>query len=727
MRVDSCVPRRGFSRRWALPIGVLLLLLLLSACTPVPTAAVPTFPPEITATPTLLPSPAPAATAVNPADFFTKTAAPASATPASKNATALPPTAAPARPTATLAPLALPTRIPARDWKQWPVVPAITNRARQIYLQGLGHNDPRAFSKVGDCQGIKEVWLGVYDQPGLYHLSADNAALQDTINWFSGSFNRDGFAVMGGYNARAVLQPGVADPAFCQAGESPIACEYRVHHPSIVLVSLEFYYDGRTAKNYEQYMRQVLDFYIARGVVPVLATKADNMEGDESLNLVTANLAVEYDLPLWNFWKAAQALPNHGMDTTRPDGFHISVDAWRERSATSLQALDSVWRGLRDLLPASAAGAATKTPVTTRTAAPTPGTATAQPASTQLVLGLAERTANGPRSKGVYLLNIKAETLVQLLDDRYQLQDVSPDGARMLVNQGPNLYLASVDGTGLKQVASDFYPYSARGAAWLPDGRSFLMIANRSTSLQGGSQRERGLWQVAADGGAAQRLTPPEVAPFELAPDPKPQEIFWADGGCALDPAGAVLPAECTAGSWYRSAADGSAPFSLVQIFSPLRSGDGAFLAYTYLSEKSKPVLAISADAAHGGGIWTPLPEGYLLDKAWSPSGRWLAALWQERSDYSGKVTAQKLYLLSPSDNQLSSVLLTINQDGQASWSPDGRWILVTGVESVAEGYHLDLRLVPTNGGGVNVLDGKISPSGLSFVYVTNLTWLPGK
>ena len=186
---------------------------------------------------------------------------------------------------------------------------------------------------MGDCQGIKEVWLGVYDQPGLYTLAPENAGLQETIDWFAGSFNRNGFAVMGGYNARAVLQPAVADPAYCQAGESPIECEYRQHHPSIVLVSLEFYYDGRTTQNYEQYLRQVLDFFIVRGTLPILATKADNMEGDESLNLTTAKLALEYDLPLWNFWRAVQPLPNHGMDITRPDGFHISVDAWRERSA----------------------------------------------------------------------------------------------------------------------------------------------------------------------------------------------------------------------------------------------------------------------------------------------------------------------------------------------------------------------------------------------------------
>ena len=66
-------------------------------------------------------------------------------------------------------------------------------------------------------------------------------------------------------------------------------------------------------------------------------------------------LAYEYDLPLWNWWKAAQALPNRGLDPDRPDGFHISLESWDERSFTALQAIDSVWRGVTVVQPAATA------------------------------------------------------------------------------------------------------------------------------------------------------------------------------------------------------------------------------------------------------------------------------------------------------------------------------------------------------------------------------------
>jgi hypothetical protein len=109
-------------------------------------------------------------------------------------------------------------------------------------------------------------------------------------------------------------------------------------------------------------MRQILDLVIAKNVLPILATKADNLEGDGSVNATLAKLAYEYDIPLWNFWKAVQPLPGGGLTE---DGFHLSHASdrpddpllyrrfsepvaqnfgWPVRNITALQALDSIWR-----------------------------------------------------------------------------------------------------------------------------------------------------------------------------------------------------------------------------------------------------------------------------------------------------------------------------------------------------------------------------------------------
>lgn len=240
-------------------------------------------------------------------------------------------------------------RLLPEKWQEWPIIPEPTSRVFEIYQTGVEMgNDPHHFSKIGDCHSVKAAFMGLFDKEGWYKLEDDTADLQATIEWFSGSFDRDGQGVKGGYNAAAVLSPLWADPAACLPGETPVQCEVRVHQPTFAIISLEVWWDGRTPERYEAYMREILDYLIEHGVVPILATKADNVEGDHSLNYTTAKLAYEYNLPLWNFWLAAQGLPNHGMDMQRNDGFHISYEAWTTRSYTALMTLDRLWRSVNE-------------------------------------------------------------------------------------------------------------------------------------------------------------------------------------------------------------------------------------------------------------------------------------------------------------------------------------------------------------------------------------------
>jgi len=240
-------------------------------------------------------------------------------------------------------------RLPPEDWLDWPVIPEVTGTAREIYIKGIAlGNDPHAFSKVGDCQNVKQSFLGFFDHPGQYDQMSGIDQLQDTIDNFKGYFDRDGQATQYGFNAAAVLSPLWADPEVCLPDENPLECELRITKPTFVLISLEFWFAGRTPEVYERYMRQIIEYTISQGAVPILATKADNVEKDHSLNLTTARLAYEYDLPLWNWWAAAQPLGDHGLDPYR-DGFHLSVEAWNVRSKTFLQTLDHLWEGLRDL------------------------------------------------------------------------------------------------------------------------------------------------------------------------------------------------------------------------------------------------------------------------------------------------------------------------------------------------------------------------------------------
>ena len=241
-----------------------------------------------------------------------------------------------------------------------PVVPEVTDTAREIYARGqeLGR-DPNHFSKVGDCQTNTGFYLVDFDNEGAYSLG-EYGYLQDTIDYYEGSFSRTSLAMRDGYNVAAILTPLRADPKQCEKNENPIACEFRLHNPSIAIISLETNFSDRPAVDYGKYMRQIIEYSIEQGVVPILATKGDNLEGDHSINAEIAEIAVEYDIPLWNLWAALQPLPNQGHDTELTDCCHLSfsrnffdkpknmLSGWPWRNLTALQALDAVRRGLQE-------------------------------------------------------------------------------------------------------------------------------------------------------------------------------------------------------------------------------------------------------------------------------------------------------------------------------------------------------------------------------------------
>jgi hypothetical protein len=262
----------------------------------------------------------------------------------------------PELPTATPAPIVTPARkdaLPADAWKDMPVVPLdISDRAYAIYAYGLYlGNDPTHFSVIGDCQNVSSYFMSVFDTPGDYNLGPEYSHLQPTIDYYSGSFSRKSLAVKGGFNAAAVLSPLRSDPKSCNKNESPLDCELRSWKPSIVIVSMETWWSEKPSEEYDKYMRRVLDRIIETGALPIIATKADNLEGNHAINATIAQIAYEYEIPLWNFWAAVQPLPNHGLSS---DNFHLTFarnffddpqrmrSAWPWRNLTALQTLDLV-------------------------------------------------------------------------------------------------------------------------------------------------------------------------------------------------------------------------------------------------------------------------------------------------------------------------------------------------------------------------------------------------
>jgi hypothetical protein len=259
-------------------------------------------------------------------------------------------------------PVAKPAGTKPIEWKSLPVIPKITRRALEIYAKGISlGNNPNAFSKVADCEGTVAWFLGDFDNdPPTYSLG-EYTYLSDSVAAFHGSFGRASIAVKKGGSAAMMLSQLWADKEQCNPQEPRLACEYRLQKPSIAIIALGTN-DADLADTFEEDMRQILQYSIDNGVIPVLTTKADNMEGDGRINATLAQLALEYDIPLWNYYAAVQPLPHHGL---QDDGMHLTwqpnyfdnpfnmLAAWPIRNLTALQTLDSLRRGLLNLPPAN--------------------------------------------------------------------------------------------------------------------------------------------------------------------------------------------------------------------------------------------------------------------------------------------------------------------------------------------------------------------------------------
>ena len=279
------------------------VVLFLSACQPAFLAAAPL--PTAISRPVQSPQPALIASPTpRPSDTPFPTETPSASPTPEPSAT----------PTPSPTPLPRGLGLDPADWENWPELPVVTQRARQIYQLGLAlGNDPHAFSVFGDCQSEPAVFMGIFDSdPTLVaKLPPD---LRETVDWFAGSFKRESPTVKGGTTVGALMYTLWHENKYtCTSYETPIQCEFRIHKPAFVIIHVGTHYESRN----DIYMRKVLDQVIAAGVVPILATKADNDEVDHHVDADYAKLAVEYSIPFWNFWTAVSGLPNRGL-YTRP-------------------------------------------------------------------------------------------------------------------------------------------------------------------------------------------------------------------------------------------------------------------------------------------------------------------------------------------------------------------------------------------------------------------------
>lgn len=227
---------------------------------------------------------------------------------------------------------------------------------QRIYADGqrMGRN-PRAFSRMGDSTIQAPYFLSRFDE-GPYVLG-DYAYLQAMIDYFAGSFDRDSVAVRQGLHSWSIMDALWADKARCQPNEAILACEIRLHQPSFLFIRLgtNDAVDASQSAAFGRNMRAVVRYAIEQGVVPIIGTKSDRLDGpDNVINGVLREIAAEYHVPLWDFDIVAGTLPQRGLEA---DGIHLNTfyahdysqaQAFERGHAvhnlTALMVLDRIWR-----------------------------------------------------------------------------------------------------------------------------------------------------------------------------------------------------------------------------------------------------------------------------------------------------------------------------------------------------------------------------------------------
>lgn len=207
-------------------------------------------------------------------------------------------------------------------------------QARTIYQRGqqMG-NRANVFIVIGDStSGGNNITLPFFTAfaRGSYNLG-NYGYLQDTINFFSGSFGANFLTAQSGFSSSFILDPTWANPAICQPGETPLTCEIRMRKPGFAILYLGIMdMIIGTPEGYSQNLDTIVQTLINNGVIPILTTlttsdatvaAAGNTQKIEAINRSIRQTADRYQVPLIEFQQAAHGLPNQGC---LEDGHHLS-------------------------------------------------------------------------------------------------------------------------------------------------------------------------------------------------------------------------------------------------------------------------------------------------------------------------------------------------------------------------------------------------------------------
>lgn len=607
------------------------------------------------------------------------------------------------------------------DWRQTPIIPEISDTVVAIFQSGLAQGrDPSHFSVVGDCQAIPFVFMGPIGRKELLP-GGNEQYLWDSIRYFEPSLNRESITVRGGFTAASLMNPMQADQSQCRPGETPLTCEYRLHNPAFVFIALENWRNPDTIDRYEVYLREIVEYVIARGSVPILLTKADASEVPERIHIINptiAKIAYEYDVPLVNFWRAAQNLSNRGIDPER-EGFHLSQQGYDLKNLLALRTLHLTWQKIETESTETAVSEPELTVDTQPAAEARPVVPQVSPllqpdcAGGCVFFGMVQSQDGEIESLGVFAYEYANQNLVQFLPAGFDLQDLNPNGRHLLVNRENLLYVLDLDNLSSELVGETLFWQGERGAYWAGSGPDADIVFIDSESPYRGAQ------------GQATRLF---VSRNE-------QEVFFESGSCEGKD---YCQSE---GVYYQS--DGQSAVRFEDTVRPAFSPDGSWYAFinpqALTAENHGKVRHFAVQDFREGilsrkVIYLPVRRGFRVFPdasvfAFSPQSDKLFIYYDIYSAYFEKSLRFETYLLDLNSGILYEYGDRLGNSGslnpQIVWSPDGKKILLFLTNQDESGQY-SLGIYQTVFGTeerLSIYDEHIYAD-QNYFYITNIGWL---
>ncbi len=218
-------------------------------------------------------------------------------------------------------------------------------------MKALWQNNVKAgrradmFTVVGDCNSEPSAYVWRLSA-GSFDVSR-RPELKRATEQFMWAFTRDSSAAFSGFNTTSMFDPQWSNPRLCNTDEGLLVCEVRRSNASIAFVALGTG-DQFVWQDFEKNYRRIVDYLLENKVVPVLVTKADDLEAQQGgatpgfINDTIRKLGAEYGVPVMDFHAATRTLPDFGMRWEGNENFHMSPEGSDLRIVLTLQTLTAL-------------------------------------------------------------------------------------------------------------------------------------------------------------------------------------------------------------------------------------------------------------------------------------------------------------------------------------------------------------------------------------------------